>query len=767
MRGYFNIETVNPDGSIAYSERIPNIITASGLFRLGEYGLTDAQGISAAQFELFLGDRNTVNPIDYRCERWGHFTRPDDGLVTSMSPSGVIYRAKFRITSPPVPVGDVVGTWGCIGIGDEDDYLVVSESDIPGTTIGPAVRTNLNDTTNDPNTLGYGVVYASGLYIPPSGADAVLNNHHYPHMQYVVQITDTGSVEDETAKYVFWNRPYFWKDYENATPTSEPQIYQEGDAFSLNSATIDSQPNRFHIGAVYDDGGDAGIHLAPDHPSAPLYGSGYLYMTYEGNDSTEDQVGRIRRFRSHAGDFEDVSNPAETAVYRSALCDASGFVWVATENSGVRVYNSVTRAWSSQLPASGIAALALRASDNSVWGIDDRGNQLHQWFPGGSSPAATYNVNINPTQVSTYLRVYDSIMDFDSSGNILWVGTDGGGVWRIGMPNPISPSPRQISTASGLLDVNTWNIYVDHNNDCWVTFSSDSPGNVQRIRSTDNRIVTYNSGSGLISSATPNYEGVVGSRENKVISMVRSSFAANIYTDRFVHYYDAQRSRGLSAFLIEKDPPNFNSAFAIQSNVAYAGGYLYWVELVSGSAQFRRHPVPTFYGWNGSAWGIWDTTTFVPRVASSGYVELSRGVQAKFYDDPTAVDQFIDGTLYKIMAADGLVKSPLQTMNLSYTLYSGNVTFDVGDSASSIPGSPPYQEYLEAGLLSDFLAVDTDEPVSLLIDGSSATMVSASGAVDAAGKFWINQRNGRVLFNAADSGKSFEATRYTHVRRDG
>jgi len=282
VKGAFRIDLSGPEEE-HWSTRILNSITPSGLLWIGQAGLGDTTGIrngtSNDSFDLFLGDDHNPDPLSVVVSRFGHRLtgREFSSINQSVTCSASKYKAKWANASPDVPIAtiDAVGTWGNIGLDRIDTSSLIgatTQRNIAGTMIGPVYKAQIDKL--NPNvaevtaeaSIGFGTVRSSGLFVPPVGSAGVSLTHLYPHMDFLVEIVDSGAVSDSDVTYVHARRPHVWRSF-----GSEQEISHEGyrtytGDFLQGYGNV-RNPNSLQIGT-------AARAIIPDHPESPLYDLG-------------------------------------------------------------------------------------------------------------------------------------------------------------------------------------------------------------------------------------------------------------------------------------------------------------------------------------------------------------------------------------------------------------------------------------------------------------------------------------------------------------
>ncbi len=165
------------------------------------------------------------------------------------------------------------------------------------------------------------------------------------------------------------------------------------------------------------------------------------------------------------------------------------------------------------------------------------------------------------------------------------------------------------------------------------------------------------------------------------------------------------------------------------------------------------------YGWNGSAWIIGHSGA---RLTHSSPLPIINGLEVKFTNGATP-PSFVSGDFYTQSLNYGILKDNATTIYLSSAWYSHPVYFDESiPSGATVPVGLIYT--FPVALNIDFLRIETDSVKlhKLKINGTDVLNIYTDSTPPGVGEININGVNGTVLFNAADTGKSFSGI-YTWI----
>lgn len=160
------------------------------------------------------------------------------------------------------------------------------------------------------------------------------------------------------------------------------------------------------------------------------------------------------------------------------------------------------------------------------------------------------------------------------------------------------------------------------------------------------------------------------------------------------------------------------------------------------------------YGWDGTNW----------TAASASYKAthaddraLINGLQVKWVNGASA-PYFVAGETINQGVCYGLLKDTASTIYYEAAWYSKSVHFDASLTSQVIPASPPYALFCQPFVSDpDFLMMETDSPAlqQFTINGNAITTLYVNGEIPGVNEITLDGTIGRVVFNAADAGKTF------------
>jgi len=782
MKGIFRLIVRNDDGSIFCDKTVPNTITGSGVAQIGDDGFTTPgvhyNSVSSSQgcyqnYEICLGDRTSVPETASTPYFWGHFSAYNPQVTITATASA--YKIKWtHLDTEQFAVERIPGCYGCIGL-RSPSYKLLMGKNIPGTMIGAVARSTA------PPGGGYGNVSPSGTYQPPTGSDGVTISHLYPHMDYAIQ-TRNGPNDVGTATYVWWRRPHLW---DTTGSWGSNEAYQDGWNWNLSAdqtgadMLIDDmrESNPVNLSEI-------AASLCSDPSDSPYYASGRIFITYEG-DSTAD--GRAAYLDTGTWTWVDITHDSADSgsKFRNGVIDGNGDLWVASDLHAYK-WDASEDSWSKKtLPASGTQKCYQVARDpatDDIYFMSNDLDYLYRFQTADSEPSNSYYMNLDTTYFGggkSQYSVYSKQMWVDSSGAYLWLGVDttstpGGGVFKIGLDDP-PDNVTYFNSASGLASDRVTDIAIDSNDNVWVIHSIetlDAATGIECINAHTNEVTAYGSNDGFVTNGRYYTLGT-----SSVYSFV--SFIEEDDTTGGITTYYVNRDSGMTAgvYIQEDDVgSSFIRSEDARGSAIFVGQFLYWLVRSStcSNINLRRHPVKAYYGWNGAAWGLWNTDSsgsgdqYGPRVTASGHHEIDQGIWCAFSTSTTNPDddQFTTGTDFVMFCADGISKNESQTLDLTYSFYTANAHFNETENGT-IPADPPHEVTLDAAASGNFLAVDGEDSadITVSVSGVAATLVASSGDVSSAGEFWVDNERGVVVFSSDDAGQDWDAT-FTWLSRD-
>ena len=162
------------------------------------------------------------------------------------------------------------------------------------------------------------------------------------------------------------------------------------------------------------------------------------------------------------------------------------------------------------------------------------------------------------------------------------------------------------------------------------------------------------------------------------------------------------------------------------------------------------------YGWNGSSWVEGNTSA---KTTHTGVQAFLDGITIAFTNGATA-PHWIATDYYTFAAADALVKDNATTLYIEHNWYSAPASYE------NISTTIPVGLVITVAEASDpeFITLEIDSPNihEFLINGTPVALIRGDGSAPAPNEVTV-YANGDIVFNAADSGKTFSG-KYFYVK---
>lgn len=169
------------------------------------------------------------------------------------------------------------------------------------------------------------------------------------------------------------------------------------------------------------------------------------------------------------------------------------------------------------------------------------------------------------------------------------------------------------------------------------------------------------------------------------------------------------------------------------------------------------------YGWDGSQWQLEQTGG---KTTHTGEEPLNAGLTIKFQDGSNA-PHFVATDFYTAGVLNGVWKDNASSIQFESAYYSKPAQFGVQvQNGLTVPTSSPYEVILSAATDPAFVTIEVDsrELTNLTLNGQPvATVYLNNTAIPPGPNECIVFADGRVRFNAADSGKTISGY-YAYVK---
>jgi signal transduction histidine kinase/ligand-binding sensor domain-containing protein/CheY-like chemotaxis protein len=206
---------------------------------------------------------------------------------------------------------------------------------------------------------------------------------------------------------------------------------------------------------------------------------------------------KLNTFQHHIHEPEN-PNSLSGDVVKSLLLDSKGILWIGTFNEGLNSYNTHTKQFKRYYREEGKNSI----SANHIWDIeeDNKGNIWIATLGGGldlydRQKNVFTNYSFNPYNNKSLSNNYVSSITIDKE-NILWVGTEYGGVNRMSLNNPgVFVAYKKSDTLAGSISSNQIStIFEDSKGRIWI---GTIGGGLSLYLKDKNRFVNFTENDGL------------------------------------------------------------------------------------------------------------------------------------------------------------------------------------------------------------------------------------------------------------------------------